>query len=124
MSQQHPFIKRLLEQVPYEERYTFTDSQIKTLHRSALSLPKSSHAVHVRWSVPFPGKGFYIVLLAGKERRSRQRLLAEKEFQLIPTTIIILTIIFSCTVVFGLSYIQRILAISQQSSSAGPDETE
>ncbi|MEM1241498.1 MAG: hypothetical protein AAGI45_16805 [Cyanobacteria bacterium P01_H01_bin.26] len=124
MSQQHFLVKNLLEQLSSEERYTFSDSQIEALHKAALSLPKTSQAVRIRWSIPFPGKGFYIVLLAGKERRSRQRLLAEKEFKVLPIIMVIFTMIFGCAVIFGLFYAQRKLAISQQRSAVSLDEPE
>ncbi|ESA33411.1 hypothetical protein N836_21385 [Leptolyngbya sp. Heron Island J] len=114
--QKHALIKRILDQLPPEERYSFSEHQIEALHRSALSLPKANHIVNIRWSIPFPGKGFYLVFFAGKERRSRKRLLADGDFQLLPRIVLILSSLLGCAIIFGLAYSQRILAISRQNS--------
>lgn len=114
----HALINRTLEQMPPEERYLFSQSQIESLHRSALALPKTNHPINIRWSIPFPGNGFYLVFFAGRERRSRRRLLTDKDFQLLPRIILILGSLVGCAVVFSLFYSQRILAVSKQRSKA------
>lgn len=120
-TQSHSLVKRILAQLPPEERHTFSARQINALHQSALSLPKTSHIIHIRWSLPFPGKGFYFVFFAGKERRSRQRLLADQDFQLIPRVILLIGILLGCTILFGLAYGQRRVAIHKQRSLINPD---
>ena len=65
--QKHALMRRILEQLPPEELHSFSENQIEALHRSALALPKANHAINIRWSIPFPGKGFYLVFFAGKE---------------------------------------------------------
>ena len=118
----HSLMKRILEQLPPEEQYLFSEHQIEVLHRSALSLPKANHAINVRWSIPFLGKGFYLVFFVGKERRSRKRLLADGDFQLMPRIVLILASLLGCAIVFGLAYGQRKLAISQQRSAYNLDQ--
>ncbi len=123
ITQKHALMRRILEQLPPEQRYSFSENQITALHQSALSLPKANHAVNIRWSIPFPGKGIYLVFFAGKEQRSRKRLLTDGDFQLLPRFILILTIFFGCSLISGLFYSQRILATSKQNSSFSSDNS-
>lgn len=120
--QKHSLMQRILDQLPPETRYSFSENQIAALHQSALSLPKAKHAVNIRWSIPFPGKGIYLVLFAGKENRSRKRLMTDGDFQLLPRIVLILASLVGCAIVFSLAYGQRIFAISKQRSAASLHE--
>lgn len=122
ITQKNALVRRIIEQLSPEERHLFSDSQIEALHRSALSLPTATHAVNLRWSVPFPGKGFYLVLFAGKERRSRHRLLADGDFQLMPRVILGLSTLLGCLIVFGLAYSQRVITVSKQHAISSLEE--
>ncbi|MEM9806427.1 MAG: hypothetical protein AAF959_14220 [Cyanobacteria bacterium P01_D01_bin.56] len=113
-TQQHTLIKHILAELPLEQRYTFSNQQIEALHQAALTLPKAKHAINLRVSVPFPGKGFYMVFFAGQERRSRRRLLADRDFQLFPKILVLLMILLGCAKLVGLAHGQRMLAISEQ----------
>ena len=121
--QKHALMQHILEHLPPEERYAFSEHQIEALHRSALSLPKAKHLIHVRWSIPFPGKGFYLVFFAGQERRSRKRLLTDGEFRLLPRVVLLLVSLLGCGIVFGLAYSQRMIAISKQRSVVEQNES-
>lgn len=110
-------VKRLLEQLPPEELYTFSDRQVAALYKSEQSLPRKSHAMHIRWSVPFPGKGFYLVIFAGRERRSRQRLLTDKEFQVLPRILLVSVMLCGCITLLGLVYGQRMISAAKQRSA-------
>jgi hypothetical protein len=121
--QKHALMQRILEQLPPEERYSFSEHQIEALHYSALSLPKANHSINIRWSIPFPGKGIYLVFFAGKERRSRKRLLADGDFQLLPRAVLVLASLLGCGIVFCLAYSQRMIAISNQHSASNLDES-
>lgn len=123
ITQKNALVRRIIEQLPPEERYSFSDDQINALHRSALSLPTATHAVNIRWSVPFPGKGFYLVFLAGKEKRSRHRLIADGDFQLLPRVVLMISTLLGCLIVFGLAYSQRILTVSKQQAISSLDES-
>jgi hypothetical protein len=70
--------ERLFAQIAPEIANTFTDKQIEALKRGFGYQRLSSHFLDIRVSVPIPGLRFYLVLLAGSERRSRQRLHFEK----------------------------------------------
>lgn len=125
ITQQHALVKHILAELPMEQRYTFSDQQIEALHQAALMLPKAKHAINLRVSVPFPGRGFYMVFFAGQERRSRRRLLADKDFQLLPKILVLLMILLGYAKVVGLAHGQRMLAISEQREAANfPDSSE
>ncbi|MBO3458095.1 hypothetical protein G7B40_034760 [Aetokthonos hydrillicola Thurmond2011] len=57
---------------------TFTDEQLDAIKEAFGSRSWNRHPIDVRVSVPIPGIPFYLVLLAGSERRSKQRLRSEK----------------------------------------------
>lgn len=117
-------VKRLLEQLPPEELYTFSDRQVAVLYKSEQSLPRTSHTMHIRWSVPFPGKGFYLVIFAGKERRSRQRLLTDKKFQVLPRILLAGVVLCGCTTLLGLVYGQRMMSAAKQRSAFELDASD
>jgi hypothetical protein len=59
-----------LQRIPPELRGTFTDRQIAAVDEA---FPRTRHGVDIRLSVPLPWGRRYVVLLAGKERRSAER---------------------------------------------------
>ncbi|MCH8917232.1 MAG: hypothetical protein E2O90_09880 [Alphaproteobacteria bacterium] len=59
-----------LERIPQEIRETFTDRQIAAVEQA---FGRGRHGVDIRVSVPLPGGRRYLVLLLGKEQRSRER---------------------------------------------------
>lgn len=81
MSQHSPSInynfERLIARIPPDIAVTFTDTQLKALRYACTQLVWKKHSVDIRLSIPFLGKGCYLVFLAGKEQRSRERLRAE-----------------------------------------------
>jgi hypothetical protein len=56
---------------------TFTSVQLEELQRAVQAAQPSKHDVDLRFSIPFPRRGFYFVIFAGRERRSIERLRAE-----------------------------------------------
>ncbi|MEB3827302.1 hypothetical protein [Phormidium sp. CCY1219] len=68
-----PFIAQFLASIPPEIASSFTDEQLTALKGAFGKRGWNRHPVDIRMSVPFPRPGFYIVLLGGRERRSRQR---------------------------------------------------
>ncbi len=59
-----------LERIPQEIRETFTDRQIAAVEQA---FERGRHGVDIRVSLPLPGGRRYLVLLMGKEHRSRER---------------------------------------------------
>lgn len=70
------FIKRFLMAIPPEVAASFTDTQLAALKR-AIGGGWGSHPVEIRRSIPFFGRRYFIVLLGGVERRSKERIRAE-----------------------------------------------
>ncbi len=73
-----PIFERLFSKISPKIANSFTDEQLKALQRGFGSKVGTRHSLDIRVSVPIPGLGFYLVLLAGSERRSQQRLQYEK----------------------------------------------
>lgn len=123
-NQHHLWMQRVVDQLPPEERCLFSDRQLVALQRAALSMPKAKHVINIRWSVPLIGRGFYFVCLAGKEKRSQNRLRTEQTFQILPRVVVILGILMGCATIMGLTYGQRRLAIVRQREAASLEKTE
>jgi hypothetical protein len=66
-----PVIKKFLAQIPPQIAGTFTDAQLTELKRIFGKRVNSSNQVNIRISIPFFKKGFYFVLLIGKDRRAK-----------------------------------------------------
>ncbi|MBC1221826.1 hypothetical protein GNF10_26485 [Nostoc sp. UCD121] len=71
------FEKLIAEMAP-EVSNTFTAEQLEGIKRVFNSRIWTRHSLDIRVSVPIPGLRFYLVLLAGSERRSKTRLRSEK----------------------------------------------
>ena len=71
--------QRLLDGMPAEVRASLTDHQRDALVASAEKCGWTRHPADLRLSIPFFTKHFYMVLLAGEERRSKERLAIERK---------------------------------------------
>jgi hypothetical protein len=70
---------RIFSSLSAEQRATFTAEQREALRKAFNQVGWKKHALDLRVSVPVPGRaGFYIVLLAGEERRSPDRILTQR----------------------------------------------
>lgn len=73
-----PVFKQLFAKIPCEITDTFTQEQIEAIKKTFGSRSWNRHPLDLRFSVPFLGLRFYLVLLAGSEQRSKQRLQSER----------------------------------------------
>lgn len=81
-----PYFRRLLARVPPDVADTFNDEQISALKRAFGGRAAGSHAVDLRFSVPFLRRRvFYFVILAGRERRSSRRRAWERRLRPLAT---------------------------------------
>lgn len=71
-----PQFQRFIGALPPDVLQTLSATQLAAM-AEALKPDKAAHWIDFRVSVPLPVMGFYVVLLAGKERRKRARLAAE-----------------------------------------------
>lgn len=70
--------RRLLERLPEEIRASLTPDQEQAVLAAARLDSWDLHPVDIRLSVPWFGRRFYMVLVAGGERRSSARLKTER----------------------------------------------
>lgn len=71
-----PALQRMFERMPPQAASLFSDEQIAMLHMGVMANQPRKHAVDIRFSIPL--LKMYLVILGGKERRSRQRLRREQ----------------------------------------------
>ncbi|MCW5314310.1 hypothetical protein GTQ43_10985 [Nostoc sp. KVJ3] len=71
--------EKLFAEIAPEVANTFTVEQLVAIKRVFTSRTWTRHSLDIRVSVPIPGLRFYLVLLAGSERRSKMRLRSEKD---------------------------------------------
>lgn len=97
---------QLISKLSPETLATFTPAQLKALKSACQQLHWKDHAIDIRLSIPFPGNGYYAVFLAGKEKRSRQRLRVERSKRSkqspVPLVMFVSTVsVLGCSVALG-----------------------
>jgi hypothetical protein len=70
--------EQIFAQIDPEVANTFTVEQLEAIKRGLASRARKRHSLDIRVAVPIPGLRFYLVLIAGSERRSKVRLRSEK----------------------------------------------
>jgi hypothetical protein len=73
-----PVFEQLFAKIPQEITDTFTEEQLEAIKKAFGSRSWTRHPLDLRVSIPIPGLRFYLVLLAGPERRAKQRLQYER----------------------------------------------
>ncbi len=73
-----PFVEKFLSRVPADVADTFSDGQLDAIKLAFGARSWGSHAVDIRLSIPLITKQIYLVMLAGRERRTPQRSLLER----------------------------------------------
>ena len=68
-----PFLQQMFARMSPGAKFTFTPAQIDEIKKAFSARSFTSHAVDVRHSVSVFGKSYYLVILAGRERRSAPR---------------------------------------------------
>ncbi len=79
-SKSNPVLERLLKRMPSDVVASFTPSQFEALRAACHSETARKHAVDLRFTLPFPRRSFYLVMLAGRERRSAKRLREDRSY--------------------------------------------
>lgn len=105
------FRRRLLANMPAEVADSFTELQLEMIEHALERGPWQGHVVDVRLSVPLLWRRFYLVILAGPERRSAQRREGERArhplWTVANTILIALFILLSIPAILGLIQILR-----------------
>ncbi|MGF1610110.1 MAG: hypothetical protein ACFCUQ_11985 [Kiloniellales bacterium] len=71
-------LRQLFAGLPSHIRNSFTAEQNAALAEAARRCKWGTHQTDIRLSLPLFGKRYYLVLLAGEERRSKARRIAER----------------------------------------------
>lgn len=70
--------RSIVEQMPRDVQAGFAPDQMRALWDSTRRLRWGEHALDLRYSVPFFGRRYYLVLIGGVDRRSAERNAAER----------------------------------------------
>ncbi len=68
-----PFVKRLIERIPVDEREGFSDEQLMSLKVAFGARTWGIHPVDLRWTISLWRKRYYFVFIAGVNRRPLSR---------------------------------------------------
>jgi len=71
-------IAELFAKISPEIAESFNDEQLEVIKKAFSFRRWKHHPIDLRVSVPIPGLQFYLVLLAGQEQRSKQRLRSQR----------------------------------------------
>lgn len=76
-----PFLRMFFQRIPREVAASFTPVQLDAVKRAFGARSPGAHTVDLRVSVPLGWRWFYVVLLAGPERRTFDRRALERLFR-------------------------------------------
>lgn len=68
-----PFLQQMFARMSPGAKFTFTPAQIDEIKKAFSARSRTSHALDVRRSIQLFGKSYYVVFLAGCERRTVPR---------------------------------------------------
>ena len=71
--QRDPFLQQMFARMSPGAKFTFTPAQIDEIKKAFSGRSFFSHDLDFRHSVSLFGKSYYLILLAGRERRSTPR---------------------------------------------------
>ncbi len=94
-----PFVKQLVAKLPSDAAATFSDEQFVALKAALGGRSWGAHAIDLRWALSFWHWHYYIVFLAGRNRRELSR--RESEVKLVMASLFMAGLITICTL-FGL----------------------
>jgi hypothetical protein len=68
-----PFLEQMFTRMSPGAKFTFTPMQIDEIKKAFGARSMTRHALDCRYSISFLGKSYYLVFLAGRERRTTPR---------------------------------------------------
>jgi hypothetical protein len=68
-----PFLERFFSRIPREMAESFSDDQLLAVKQAFADQVGRAHSIDVRVSVPLLLRRYYVVFIAGPERRDRAR---------------------------------------------------
>ena len=78
IDQDDAFVARFLGKIPRDIAKSFSDVQLEAVVAAFGTRRWRSHPVDIRLTIPLVGRAYYLVLLAGADRRSRRRRRADR----------------------------------------------
>ena len=106
-SKTDPFVQQFFARIPPKTATTFSNTQLAALKQVFKERITKRHAVDIKLSIPFFRQGFYIVLLLGKEKRSKKRLQASI-YQPVNSVLLTISRLVLITSLLGSLYIFKI----------------
>jgi hypothetical protein len=73
-----PFFEQFFARIPKDVALSFSDAQLDAIKLAFGARTSLSHPVDIRFSIPLFVRRYYLVLLAGRERRPAERLAWER----------------------------------------------
>jgi hypothetical protein len=64
-----PFLQQMFARMSPGAKFSFTPAQIDEIKKAFSARSFTSHDIDIRYSFTFFGKSYYLVFLAGRERR-------------------------------------------------------
>jgi hypothetical protein len=68
-----PFLEQMFARMSPGAKFRFSPEQIDEIKKAFGARSRGSHAVDMRYSIGLFGKSYYLVFLAGRERRNLPR---------------------------------------------------
>ncbi|MDJ1176704.1 hypothetical protein [Roseofilum capinflatum] len=118
-----PVLSRFLSKMPTHIALTFSEEQLEEIKKQLGDRQWDMHPVDLRLSFPVFNRWFYLVILAGRERRHHQRPDSEAWHSWIPLNVQYLSNLFAC-VTFILILIPALLGLSYLYSSVQSEENQ
>jgi len=78
-SEKNAAFLRFCNQLPDEMLQNLNQEHLSAMEKAFSEHQWQNHLIDIRLSIPFPGRGFYFVLLGGRERRSKARLIQDRK---------------------------------------------
>ena len=98
--QPDPFLQQMFARMSPGAKFTFSPAQIDEIKKAFSARSFTSHAVDVRHSFSLFGKSYYLIFLAGSERRSASRASVAKLSQ----TLAVLATAAACCLLFAIVF--------------------
>ena len=98
-----PFVKGMLKRLPTEQRSSFSEEQLLGLKVALGARTWGTHRIDLRWTMKLWKKSYYIVIIAGVNRRSpsrRQQKLARLGKAIFLATLFLILSVFSLLLLY------------------------
>jgi len=106
-----PFLERFFSRISRESAESFTDDQLLAIKQGFADQVGRVHSVDIRWSVPLMFQRYYMVFIAGPERRDHARRRRDKAgrggAKTINFTFMLVMLFLGLTSILGVLYLLK-----------------